>query len=148
VSGGWLVRSVHAWAGDLLLVLILVHLGHVYFRRAYARPREYEWVLGGLLLLAALAFRFTGRLLPWDDYGLRTARAGLDLLGTVPVLGPLLATWLRGGDDMGANTLSRFFTTHVLILPWFVVLAATFHLYLVRRHGLMEEAEGARGTGA
>jgi quinol-cytochrome oxidoreductase complex cytochrome b subunit len=147
VSGGWLMRSVHAWAGELLLLAVLVHMGHVYFRRAYAHPREYEWAVGGFLLLATLAFRFTGRLLPWDDFGFRAARAGLELLGTVPLLGPLLSTWLQGGDDMGPNTLSRFFTTHVLVLPWFVVLAAAFHLYLVRRHGLREDAEGARGTG-
>jgi quinol-cytochrome oxidoreductase complex cytochrome b subunit len=98
--------------------------------------------VGGLLLLAALAFRFTGRLLPWDSLGAGAARAGLDLLDTVPLLGPLLSTWLKGGDDMGANTLSRFFTTHVLILPWFVVAAAVFHLYLVRRHGLADQGGG------
>jgi quinol-cytochrome oxidoreductase complex cytochrome b subunit len=143
VSGGWLMRSVHAWAGELLLLAVLVHLGHAYFRRAYAHPREYEWVVGGLLLLATLAFRFTGRLLPWDDFGTRTARAGLDLLNTVPLLGPLLSTWLKGGDDMGPNTLSRFFATHVLILPWFVVVAASFHVYLVRRHGLLRKGAEA-----
>lgn len=147
VSGGWLMRSVHFWAGELFLLAILLHLAYVYFRRAYARPREYEWVVGGLLLLAALAFRFTGRLLPWDSYGTGAARAGLDLLGSVPALGPLLSKWLKGGDDMGPNTLSRFFTTHVLILPWCVVMAAAFHLYLVRRHGLHGEGEGVRGRG-
>ncbi|MFI5403136.1 MAG: cytochrome b N-terminal domain-containing protein [Planctomycetota bacterium] len=145
VSGGWYMRSLHSWAGELLLLAVIVHLGHVYFRRAYAHPREYEWVVGGFLLLAALAFRFTGRLLPWDDVGARAARAGLDLLGTVPLLGPLLSTWLRGGDDLGPNTLSRFFATHVLILPWFTVAAATFHLFLVRRHGLKQDAGGALG---
>ncbi|HEX5136100.1 MAG TPA: cytochrome b N-terminal domain-containing protein [Planctomycetota bacterium] len=143
VSGGWLMRSAHAWAGELLLVAVLAHLGCVYFRRAYAHPREYEWVVGGLLLLATLAFRFTGRLLPWDEFGFQSARAGLDLLRSVPVLGPLLSTWLRGGDDMGANTLSRFFTTHVLILPWFVAVATAVHFYLVRRHGLSGAEEGA-----
>jgi quinol-cytochrome oxidoreductase complex cytochrome b subunit len=146
VDGGWLMRSVHAWAGELLLVAVLVHLAHVYFRRAYAHPRQYEWVVGGFLLLATLAFRFTGRLLPWDDFGVRTAQAGLDLLGSVPLLGPLLSTWLRGGDDMGANTLSRFFTTHVLILPWFVAAATAFHFYLVRRHGLSEDSGGGGGA--
>jgi quinol-cytochrome oxidoreductase complex cytochrome b subunit len=145
VSGGWLMRSLHHWAGELLLLAVLLHLAHVYFRRAYARPREYEWILGGLLLLAVLAFRFTGRLLPWDDLGHATANAGLELLETVPLLGPLLAGWLRAGDDMGPNTLSRFFTTHVLILPWFVAIAAGLHLYLVRRHGLCAEGEGAGG---
>jgi quinol-cytochrome oxidoreductase complex cytochrome b subunit len=146
VAGGWLMRSVHHWAAELLLVAVLVHLSHVYFRRAYAHPREYEWVFGGVLLLAVLAFRYTGRFLPWDAFGYRATGRGLDLLETVPLLGPLLAGWLRAGDDMGPNTLSRFFTTHVLILPWFTAAAAGIHLYLVRRHGLQPEAQGAGGA--
>jgi len=141
VSGGWLVRGVHYWAGELLLLSVLLHLGHVYFRRAYARPREYEWVFGGFLLLTVLAFRFTGTLLPWDVLGYRAARAGLDMLETVPLLGRLLAGWLRAGDGMGPNTLSRFFATHVLILPWVLVFVSVCHLYLVRRHGLKGDDE-------
>jgi quinol---cytochrome c reductase cytochrome b subunit, bacillus type len=136
---GWLVRGVHVWSGELLLAAVLSHLAVVYFRRAYARPREYEWVLGLLLLLAMLGFRFTGRLLPWDAFGYESARHGLELIETVPVVGGLAAGWLRAGEDMGPNTLSRFFATHVLILPWVVAGLTALHLVLVRRHGLQED---------
>ena len=139
VTTGWLIRSVHLWAGELLLFCILLHLAFVYFRRAYARPREYEWVAGVCLLLAVLAFRFTGRFLPWDTVGYEATRGGLKLLDAIPVLGGLAVRWLQG-DELGPNTLSRFYTTHVLILPWLTVVLATVHFYLVRRHGLKEDA--------
>lgn len=136
VSGGWFIRALHRWAAELLVVTVLLHLLVVFFRRAYRWPREYEWVLGAFLLPAVLAFRFTGRLLPWDTVGYGAARRGLEMLERVPVLGGWTATWLRGGEDMGANTLSRFFATHVLILPWLALLLIGVQLYLIRRHGL------------
>jgi quinol-cytochrome oxidoreductase complex cytochrome b subunit len=140
VPAGWLMRSVHHWAGELMLVGIVAHLCVTFFRRAYARPREYNWFVGVLLLVIVLEFRFTGRLLPWDTLGHNATRRGLDLLARVPLLGELWATWLRGGGmEMAAKSLSRFFTTHVLILPWLTVLLGTAHLYLVRRHGLKED---------
>lgn len=139
VPAGWLIRGVHAWAGELLLVTVVLHLAFVYFRRAYAHPRQYVWVVGALLLPAVLAFQFTGRLLPWDTDGYAVTRRGLDLIEQVPVLGKLNAVWLRGGQEMGPDTLSRFFATHTLVLPWLVVGLLALHLYLVRRYGLKED---------
>ena len=139
VRTGWLVRGVHHWAGELLLLAVVVHVAGAYFRRAYERPREYEWLVGALLLPAVLAFRFTGRVLPWDTIGHDVTRRGLELLEAVPLLGGLTATWLRGGEEMGANTLSRFFTTHTLVLPWLVLLLLCMHLYLLRRYGMKED---------
>ncbi len=136
VPSGWLVRSFHRWAGELLLVTVMAHAAVVFFRRAYRTPREFEWVLGVLLLGAVTLFRFTGRLLPWDTIGQAATASGLRLIETVPLLGGLVAGWLRGGESLGANTLSRFFTTHVLILPWVLVVLLVLHLALVRRHGL------------
>ncbi|MHC4818007.1 MAG: cytochrome b N-terminal domain-containing protein [Planctomycetota bacterium] len=134
VSSGWLTRSIHHWAGELLLLAVLVHVAAVFFRRDYVAPREYQWVAGAFLLLAVFVFRFTGRLLPWDTIGYHATRHGLGLFKTVPLIGPVMATWLRGGEDMGPNTLSRFFTTHVLILPWCAVFVGGLHFYLARRH--------------
>lgn len=139
VPVGWLVRGVHHWAAEFLLLAAVAHMAVVFFRRAYAWPREYEWVLGVLLLLGIVGERFTGRLLPWDRIGVEVGRRGLDLLDSVPVVGDWMARWLRGGADMGAKTLNRFFATHVLILPWVIALLAYAHFRLVRRHGLKEE---------
>ena len=78
-------------------------------------------------------------MLPWDSTGFEATRRGLQFLEAVPVIGGWTATWLRGGEDMGSNTLSRFFTTHVLILPWIACGMMAIHLYLVGRHGLKQE---------
>jgi menaquinol-cytochrome c reductase cytochrome b subunit len=127
---------VHVRAGDLLLLAVVVHVAAAYFRRAYERPREYQWLLGALVLPAVVAFRFTGTVLPWDAAGWEATRKGLELLEAVPLLGRFTATWLRGGEEMGPNTLSRFFTTHTLILPWLLLGLLSAHLYLVRRYGM------------
>jgi len=136
VTSGWLVRSIHTWAGEILLVVVVVHVAAVYFRRAFEHPRQYEWIVGALLLPAVLAFRFTGRLLPWDTIGYAVTHRGLALIESIPLLGRFATTWLRGGEELGPNTLSRFFTTHTLILPWLVVLILYGHLALLRRYGL------------
>lgn len=138
---GWLARSVHVWAGDLLLLAVVLHVGFAYFRRAYEHPREYEWLVGALVLPAIVAFRFTGSVLPWDTAGYDATRKGLELLEAVPLLGRFTATWLRGGEEMGPNTLSRFFTTHTLILPWLLLALLGAHLYLLRRYGMKEDGE-------
>lgn len=143
VPTGWLVRGVHSWAADLTVIAVIAHLLHVFFRRAYRWPREYEWVVGVFLLPAIFAFRFTGRLLPWDALGYEAARGGLALLERVPVVGSWAAQWLRGGEDMGTNTLSRFYTTHVLVLPWLVFFMLGLHVHLVWRHGLRNGREAA-----
>lgn len=139
VTIGWLIRSVHHWAAEFLLLAVLLHLVAMYFRRAYTNPRQYEWVIGVFLLMTVLTLRFTGRMLPWDTIGYEVTRSGLDLMSTVPLIGTPAANWLRAGEEFGPNTLSRFFTTHVLILPWIAVALGGCHLYLVQRH---DRAEG------
>lgn len=136
VPAGWLVRSVHAWSAEILLVLVVVHLMLVFLRRAYTSPREYQWLVGVLMLVIVIAFRFTGRILPWDQIGHGTTLAGLALLEQVPILGEVASRWLQGGTVFGAKSLGRFYTTHALILPWLLFFLAALHLYLLRRHGL------------
>jgi menaquinol-cytochrome c reductase cytochrome b subunit len=148
VSIGWLVRGVHHWAADLLVVAVALHVGAVYMRRAYVRPRDWEWAAGTLLLCTVLMFRFTGRLLPWDDVGHAVTTQGLHLIESIPLAGRLLATWLRGGDAVGVNTLSRFFTTHVILLPWAGMALLWVHARQLRAHGLSRgDARGGRGRG-
>jgi quinol-cytochrome oxidoreductase complex cytochrome b subunit len=148
VPFGWLVRGVHRWAADLLLATTLVHAAIVFLRRSYLPPRQTTWAVGFVLLQVVLGFRFTGRILPFDDVGIETARRGLDLIDAVPVLGPIVADWLRGGPEVGAKSLSRFFTTHALILPWAALALLGLHGFLVRRHGLADPRGGAGKGGA
>ena len=139
VAVGWLVRGVHHWAGELLVLCVLAHVAVVYFRRAYVRPRDHQWMVGIVLLCVVLVFRFTGRLLPWDTIGQAVTAQGLDLIESVPLAGRLVAAWLRGGEDLGANTLSRFFTTHVIILPWLAIGLLAAHAWMLGQHGLKED---------
>jgi len=145
VSIGWLIRGVHHWAADLLVLTVALHVGAVYLRRAYVRPRDWEWVAGTLLLCVVLMFRFTGRLLPWDDTGHAVTAQGLELIASIPLVGGLVATWLRGGDALGVNTLSRFFTTHVIILPWVGMGLLWLHAWQLRTHGLKGSEESEAG---
>jgi quinol-cytochrome oxidoreductase complex cytochrome b subunit len=134
VPVGWAVRSVHHWAGELLLLAVTTHLFILFFRRAYEHPREYEWITAVFLLMAIILFRFTGRMLPADTTGYFATREGLDLLSSVPVLGRPAARWLQGGAQFGANSLSRFYVTHVLLLPWLTAGLALANVWLVLRH--------------
>ncbi|HZM00007.1 MAG TPA: cytochrome b N-terminal domain-containing protein [Planctomycetota bacterium] len=139
VTVGWLVRGVHHWAGELLVVCVVAHVAVVYARRAYVRPRDHQWMAGIALLCVVLVFRFTGRLLPWDTLGHAVTAQGLELIESVPLAGRLVAAWLRGGEDLGANTLSRFFTTHVIILPWLAIALLAAHAWMLGQHGLKGE---------
>lgn len=139
VAVGWLVRGVHHWAGELLVLCVAGHVAVVYARRAYVRPRDAQWMAGILLLCVVLVFRFTGRLLPWDAFGYAVTARGLELVEAVPLAGRFVAAWLRGGEELGANTLSRFFTTHVIILPWLAMALLAAHAWMLARHGLKED---------
>jgi len=131
---GWAVRGIHLWAGELLLLAVTVHLCIIFFRRAFEHPRQYEWVTAVLLLMAMILFRFTGRMLPADTVGYFATREGLELLSSIPLIGHPAARWLQGGAEFGANTLSRFSITHVLLLPWLTITLAVGNVFLVLRH--------------
>ncbi|MHC4847123.1 MAG: cytochrome b N-terminal domain-containing protein [Planctomycetota bacterium] len=140
---GWAVRGIHLWAGELLLLAVTVHLCVIFFRRAFESPRQYEWVIGVLLLMAMILFRFTGRMLPTDTVGYLATREGLDMLSAIPLIGRPAARWLQGGADFGANALSRFYITHILLLPWLTALLAVANVALVLRHDRATRKEDA-----
>ena len=117
VEFGWLIRSIHSWSANLLIFFAFVHMFSVMFTHAYRRPRELTWLSGIALLGLMLGFGFSGYLLPWNQISYFATKVGTDVAGTTPVIGPVLARFLRGGEDVGAATLTRFFAFHVMILP-------------------------------
>jgi menaquinol-cytochrome c reductase cytochrome b subunit len=125
---------VHLWAGELLLLAVTIHLCVMFFRRAFEHPRQYEWILGVLFVMTMILFRFTGRMLPADTIGYHATREGLELLSSIPLIGHPAARWLQGGAEFGANSLSRFYITHILLLPWFTAALAFANVFLVLRH--------------
>jgi ubiquinol-cytochrome c reductase cytochrome b subunit len=133
---GKLLRGLHHWGSSGILVLALLHLARVFFTGAYKRPRALLWVVGVAIFGVLLGFGFTGYLLPWDMKAFWATDVGLNIVATVPRIGPALADLLRGGPELGAPTLTRMFALHVLWLPAALVPLAALHLFLVHKLGI------------
>lgn len=136
VEFGWLIRSVHAWAANLAICSAFLHLVSTYFLKAYRPPRELTWVSGACLLYLLLGFGFTGYLLPWNTLAFFATKVGTEIAGSVPGVGPLMRTFLRGGSEVGDATLSRFFWLHIAVLPLTLMLVLGLHLVMVQVQGM------------
>jgi len=136
VPFGWLIRSIHSWSANLMVFFAFAHLTTVFFLKAYRRPRELTWISGCVLLFLAMAFGFSGYLLPWNKLAFFATKVGTDIAGAVPLAGPWLLRFLRGGERVTGGTLSRFYGWHVAILPAVTVLLLGLHLLLVQLHGM------------
>jgi ubiquinol-cytochrome c reductase cytochrome b subunit len=136
VEFGWLIRSVHHWGANLMIICVVLHLLRVFAHGAYKFPREFIWIAGAGLLLATIGFGFTGYLLPWDQRAFWATTVGTEIAGSVPVIGDGLLGLLRGGADVTAATLSRFFGMHVLVLPLGLGALLLAHLVIVHQLGL------------
>jgi quinol-cytochrome oxidoreductase complex cytochrome b subunit len=136
VEFGWLIRSVHSWSANLLIFFALVHMFSVVFTHAYRRPRELTWLSGILLLGLMMGFGFSGYLLPWNTISYFATKVGTDVAATTPGIGPAIARFLRGGEDVGGATLTRFFAFHIAILPAISIGLLGLHLLLVQKHGM------------
>jgi menaquinol-cytochrome c reductase cytochrome b subunit len=132
---GQFVRGMHKWGSSVMVVLIFLHMGRVFFFGAYKYPRELNWVIGAVLLVLTLVMAFTGYLLPFDQRAYWATIVGVNINGTGPLLGPYLSDFLRGGGEFGATTLSRFYSIHMLIVPGLIVALIGAHLYLVTKLG-------------
>jgi quinol---cytochrome c reductase cytochrome b subunit, bacillus type len=132
---GSLVRGMHRWGATVMIVLIFLHLGRVFFFGAYKYPRELNWVVGVVLLVMTLMMGLTGYLLPFDQRSFWATVVAVNLNGTAPVLGPYLADFLRAGPEFGATTLTRFYAMHMLLIPGLIAALIAVHLYLVVKLG-------------
>ena len=143
VGFGQLVRNVHRWSAHLMVLVVVLHLARVFFAGAYKRPREFNWVIGVVLLLATLAFSFTGYLLPWDQLSYWAVTVGTNLVHYVPAIGTTLQDLLIGGDQIGPNTLLRFYALHVAVLPGLLIVMLAVHVWRVRKDGFAVERPSA-----
>jgi len=135
VGFGQLIRNVHRWAAHLMVLVVGLHFVRVFYAGAYRKPREFNWVIGMMLLLLTLGFSFTGYLLPWDQLSYWAVTVGTNLVHYVPLLGQKLQDLLIGGPQVGQNTLLRFYALHVAVLPMLLVLMLTVHIWRVRKDG-------------
>ncbi len=136
VQFGWLVRSIHSWAANLLIFTAFCHMFSVLFLGAYRKPRELTWITGMLLLFLAMGFGFSGYLLPWNTLAFFATKVGTEITGQVPVVGHAMKIFLRGGEDVTGATLTRFFGFHVALLPGLTVLMLLAHIGLVQYFGM------------
>jgi quinol---cytochrome c reductase cytochrome b subunit, bacillus type len=136
VTLGWLVRGMHKWGASVFIILMFFHMARVFLFGAYKYPRELNWIVGVLILVLGMLEGFTGYLLPWDQTAYWATVVGINLNGTAPILGPYIASFLRGGAEIGPDTLARFYSMHMLLIPGAIIALIGFHLYLVVHLGV------------
>ncbi|MGZ8691291.1 MAG: cytochrome b [Gaiellaceae bacterium] len=145
---GWLVRGMHKWGASVFIILMFFHMARVFLFGAYKYPRELNWIIGVVLLTVGMLEGFTGYLLPWDQTAYWATVVGINLNGTAPFLGPFLADFLRGGSEIGGDTLARFYSMHMLIIPGLIFALIGLHLYLVIRLGVSSPPWSREAAGA
>jgi hypothetical protein len=136
VRFGAAIRAIHSWAANGMIVACIAHMLRVFIMGAFKAPRELNWVSGVFLFIITLAFGFTGYLLPWDQRAFWATTVGTEIAAAIPVIGDLALVFLRVGWDVGAETLSRFYGLHVVVLPITVLVSMGAHFLMVRRLGI------------
>ena len=136
VSFGWLIRGIHHWGASLMVLIVFFHMLRTYFFGAYKYPREFTWITGVILLLLTLGMGFTGYLLPWNQRAYWATTVATSIAGTVPFIGNFINFVLRGGSDLSAVTLARFFSVHIWWFPALIAGLIGVHLYMVIRLGI------------
>jgi quinol-cytochrome oxidoreductase complex cytochrome b subunit len=136
VPAGWLIRGLHHWGASAMVVLVVLHMLRVIYYGSYKYPREITWFSGVFLFLIVIGFGFTGYLLPWDQRAYWATTVGTRIAATAPIVGEWILRIMRGGDELSAVTLARFFGVHIWVLPALLLSLITVHLYLVIRIGI------------
>ncbi|MHC4795641.1 MAG: cytochrome b, partial [Planctomycetota bacterium] len=145
---GWLYRQVHAWGATLMIIAVILHMVRTYFMGAFKKPRELTWVVGAAIFMVTIIFGFTGYLLPWNQLSYWATTVGTEIAGAIPVVGSWMKIFMLGSENVSGETLSRFFTVHVIILPWALFFLVVSHLILMRSQNLatMEPVGEERST--
>ena len=148
VPFGWLMRSVHCWSAHLMIISLIVHMFSTMLLKAYRPPRELTWVSGFVLFALALAFGFSGYLLPWNELAFFATVVGTESVKSTPLIGHWLLEIMRGGSDVTIHTLYRFFALHVVALPMIVFAFIGLHLVVIQRQGMANPMRKAAKLGA
>src|SRR5512136_2166016 len=135
VTAGLVLRNMHRWAAHLMVLFVALHMCRVFYTAAYKPPREFNWLLGGMLFLLTLALSFTGYLLPWDQLAYWAITVGTSIAGYAPVIGQKLKFLFLGGHVVGESALIRFYVLHVILLPLVAIVFIAVHVWRVRKDG-------------
>jgi len=136
VAFGWLIRGIHHWGASLMVIFVFMHMLRTFYYAAYKYPREFTWITGVILFLTTLGMGFTGYLLPWNQRAYWATTVGTEIAGTVPFVGSFINSVLRGGTDLSAVTLTRFFAVHIWFLPAVIGALIGVHIYMVIKLGI------------
>jgi quinol-cytochrome oxidoreductase complex cytochrome b subunit len=135
VSSGVFLRNLHRWSAHAMVFLVFAHMFKVFYRGAYRPPREFNWVIGVILLLITLLLSYTGYLLPWDQLAYWAVTVGSNIASAVPVMGKHIRFLLLGGTQVNANALLRFYVLHCVILPMVATFLIAVHFWRIRKDG-------------
>jgi quinol-cytochrome oxidoreductase complex cytochrome b subunit len=135
VSDGMFLRNMHRWAAHLMVIAVFLHMLRVFYKGAYRRPREFNWVIGVFLLLLTLLLSYTGYLLPYDQLSYWAVTVGANIVKYVPVVGKEIRFLLLGGNDIGEYTLVRFYVLHCVVLPLAMSFLIGLHFWRIRKDG-------------
>ncbi|MEJ2757171.1 MAG: cytochrome b N-terminal domain-containing protein [Anaerolineales bacterium] len=136
ITFGNLIRNLHHWSGNLMVVVGVLHLLRVFFTGGFTPPREFNWIMGITLLLLIIGANFTGYLLPWDQLAYWAITVGTSLLSYIPLVGDALTRLLLGGPEVSAATLTNFYGLHIAIIPLAIFAVVSFHIWRVRKDSL------------
>ena len=135
VPFGQLLRNMHRWSAHLMVLSAILHMVRVFYTGAYKRPREFNWVVGVVLLILTLGASFTGYLLPWDQLAFWAITVGTSVATYEPLMGKTIQKLLLGGPEVGQAALTRFYGLHIMIIPGLLLLIISLHLWRVRKDG-------------
>ena len=135
VSAGVFLRSLHRWSAHAMVFLVFAHMAKVFYRGAYRPPRQFNWVVGVVLLLLTLLLSYTGYLLPWDQLAFWAITVGSNLMSAVPLVGQKFRFLMLGGNTVNANALLRFYVLHCVILPLAAAMFIAIHFWRIRKDG-------------
>ena len=135
VSSGMFLRNLHRWSAHAMVFLVFAHMFKVFYRGAYSTPREFNWVIGVILLLITLLLSYTGYLLPWDQLAYWAITVGSNIASAVPIVGDKIHFLLLGGHAVNANALLRFYVLHCMVIPLAAGFLMAIHFWRVRKDG-------------
>jgi len=135
VSNGSFLRNMHRWSAHLMVITVFLHMLRVFYKGACKPPREFNWVIGVVLLIITLLLSYTGYLLPYDQLSYWAVTVGTNIVQYIPITGEKIRFLLLGGSEIGEYTLVRFYVLHCIILPLFIVLLIALHFWRIRKDG-------------
>jgi len=135
VDNGVFLRNLHRWAAHAMVLAAGLHMLRVFYHRAYRPPRQFNWVIGVILLLVTLLLSYTGYLLPWDQLSFWGVSVGTSMVKEAPIIGERIRFYLLGGNVVSENALLRFYVLHCVVMPVALMLLISVHIWRVRKDG-------------